>query len=553
MREPAVKIVHFADAWCWWSWGLEPVLRRLEEVYEDNLAVEFRMGGTFEALGEWMETYGVDEDSTVEWVRESIETTGNPVDPEYIRKSGVASTYPSARAMKAAQRQDRHKADRLFRLMLEEFQLKSTPWSDESVARMASKVGLDATRLVTDMKSAEVNREFDEDRKAMHHSGANFLQLQVTAGERQVTLEPTFTAKPFEDLIDRMAPGLPKRSPADILEYMEKHRDDYITAREVAEVFRLTNDEASRRLTELTKMGLLMQEEEGSIPLWRYTEGVPGELSLEAVRVSHVPPEVQVDGISDLTPIITNAVQSLYSQVAEQPEKEYHFPLGMEALLHVGYPPAELEKLPEEARESYAGVGCPFLADVIRPGDAVLDVGSGSGTDILFAKLKVGDRGRVVGVDMTPAMIEKARRNIQRAGVKDVKVVEGNATSIPLPDASVDVATSNGVLNLVPDKEAAFAEIYRVLRGGGHLQLADIVVQTDVASVCGLNPQLWADCIGGAAVEKEYLESIRRAGFKDVKVIRRDDYFAKSRSENTRRVTRTFGAESVVISAVKPA
>ncbi|HEX9341291.1 MAG TPA: methyltransferase domain-containing protein [Thermoplasmata archaeon] len=182
----------------------------------------------------------------------------------------------------------------------------------------------------------------------------------------------------------------------------------------------------------------------------------------------------------------------------------------------------------------------------------MLDIGSGSGTDILFASLKVGSSGNVYGLDITPAMIAKAQSNIERMGVKNVRILEGDATRIPLPDGSVDVVTSNGVLNLVPDKSSAFREIYRVLKPGGRLQLADIVVQSDVGDVCGLNPQLWADCIGGAAVEPEYLETIGSAGFHDVRILKRLDYFSRSSSESTKRITKTFGAESVVVAARKP-
>jgi len=157
----------------------------------------------------------------------------------------------------------------------------------------------------------------------------------------------------------------------------------------------------------------------------------------------------------------------------------------------------------------------------------------------------------VYGLDITPAMIAKARTNIAKMGARNVQILEGDATKIPLPDGSVDVVTSNGVLNLVPDKPAAFGEIFRVLKRGGHLQLADIVVEEDVGAVCGLNPQLWADCIGGAAVEKEYLATIQDAGFRDVRILRKVDYFAKSASESTKRITRSFGAKSVVVAAVK--
>jgi ubiquinone/menaquinone biosynthesis C-methylase UbiE len=276
------------------------------------------------------------------------------------------------------------------------------------------------------------------------------------------------------------------------------------------------------------------------------------KLPLEVVKISHVPPEARIEFATDLTPIVTTAVQNLYTEVAREPGKAYHFPLGLEALRFVGYPELVLNKLPKTAVESFAGVGYPFATKSIRTGDTVLDIGSGSGTDALYASLLVGPQGRVIGLDFTSAMIEKARANIGRMGLSHVTIVEGNATKIPLPDASVNVVTSNGVLNLVPDKPAAFREIFRVLRPGGLLQLADIVVQEDVGAVCGLNPQLWADCIGGAAVEADYLKTIRETGFEDVRIIKRIDYFSKSGSESTKRITKSFGAESVVISARKP-
>jgi ubiquinone/menaquinone biosynthesis C-methylase UbiE len=245
-------------------------------------------------------------------------------------------------------------------------------------------------------------------------------------------------------------------------------------------------------------------------------------------------------------------VKGLYTQVATNPHKTYHFPLGRNALLHVGYPKKEIEKLPESALESFAGVGFPHASNAITPGDTVLDIGSGSGTDVLYSSLLTGSGGKVFGLDITDAMIEKARANVAKMGAKNVKIIKGDATKIPLEDESVDVVTSNGVLNLVPDKAKAFKEIYRVLKSGGRIQIADIVVQSDVQKVCGLIPQLWADCIGGAAVESKYLETIRKSGFKSAKIIKRLDYFAASSSENTKRLTKTFDAESVVITGSKP-
>jgi SAM-dependent methyltransferase len=244
-------------------------------------------------------------------------------------------------------------------------------------------------------------------------------------------------------------------------------------------------------------------------------------------------------------------VQRLYTDVAERPRGVFHFPVGREGTRVAGYLDEELDKIPATAVESFAGVGYPHKTNSIKEGDAVLDVGSGSGTDLLVAAIRTGPRGRVTGLDMTDAMIEKARSNIEKSGLKNVKVVKGEATKIPLGDDSIDVITSNGVLNLVPDKQKAFNEIFRVLKQGGRLQLADIVTKEDVQAACGIVPQLWADCIGGASVERDYLDMIRKTGFSDVEVVDRIDYFARS-PESVRRLTKTFGAESVVISARKP-
>lgn len=551
--EPPIEVIHFADPWCWWSWGLEPVLQRLREVYGDHLKVTYRMAGEFHDLAHWMQEYGVDEASTVEWIHESIGTMGNPVRPDYYARCGVKSTFPACLAVKAAQLQSEEIAAKYFRRLMEAYMLECRPASHQELERLAVEVGLDGHRIRRDMEAPPVKEAFDEDRRQMEDLEGNFLSLVIRApGVPPVVKGETFTAKPFEEIIDGLAPGLPKRSPTDILEYMDHHRD-LTTAHEIAEVFRIADGDAAARLGKLADYGILEARSYDGIKAWRWKVTGLETLPLEIVRTSHVPPEVQVEATTDLAPIVTKAVQALYTEVATRPDKAYHFPLGMEALRHVGYPEEDLAKLPATAKESFAGVGFPHAANAMKPGDTVLDIGSGSGTDALFASLKVGPTGKVYGLDITPAMIAKARANIAAAGAKNVEILEGDATKIPLPDASVDVVTSNGVLNLVPNKAAAFREIFRVLRPGGRLQLADIVVREDVGAVCGLNPQLWADCIGGAAVEPEYMEAIRTAGFADAAVIQRLDYFAKSSSESTRRLTRTFGAESVVLAAVKPA
>jgi ubiquinone/menaquinone biosynthesis C-methylase UbiE len=198
-------------------------------------------------------------------------------------------------------------------------------------------------------------------------------------------------------------------------------------------------------------------------------------------------------------------------------------------------------------------VGFPFRADVIRPGNRVLDIGSGSGTDVLSAARLVGPEGMVFALDMTPAMLNKLRGNIERAGAKNVRVLEGNAEAIPLPAESIDVVTSNGVLNLVPNKMQAFAEIFRVLRPGGWAQIADIVVATPIGESARANPKLWAECVVGASIEDDYLDVFRSAGFEDVTVLRGYDYFSASSNADTRRVAAGLGARAIEIRMAKRA
>jgi len=253
---------------------------------------------------------------------------------------------------------------------------------------------------------------------------------------------------------------------------------------------------------------------------------------------------------SDKREFIFKAVADMYTDVATHPEKMFHFPTGRLACLFVGYPGHQLDLVPATAPESFAGVGYPFAAGVIREGDVILDVGSGSGTDTLIASTLIGARGKVYGLDMTQAMLAKLRRNIAAMGAENVEPIEGNAEEIPLSDASVDVVTSNGVLNLVPDKPRAFAEIARVLKPGGRLQISDISLATPVSEKSRANPKLWAECVVGAVVEDDYVAQLRAAGL-DVEVISRLDYFAGSASEDTRRVARGLGAHTIVLRGAK--
>ena len=243
---------------------------------------------------------------------------------------------------------------------------------------------------------------------------------------------------------------------------------------------------------------------------------------------------------------IFKAVEQMYTDVATQPGRTFHFPTGRLACLFVGYPADVLDRLPASATESFAGVGYPFAASTIQNGDTVLDIGSGSGTDTLIASSLAGEAGTVYGLDLTPAMRQKLLQNAREMNATNVHVLEGNAERIPLPDASVDVVTSNGVLNLVPDKPAAFREIVRVLKPAGRLQIADIALRVPVSEKSRSDPQLWAECVVGAIVEDDYVSQLRAAGL-EVEIIWQMDYFAGSVSGPTRRAAHALGAHAVLM------
>ena len=170
-------------------------------------------------------------------------------------------------------------------------------------------------------------------------------------------------------------------------------------------------------------------------------------------------------------------VQTMYSRVAASPDGEFHFHRGSQyAATMLGYDAAELAALPPEVTSSFAGVGNPHAVGPIPPGATVVDVGCGAGMDLLLAARRVGARGRAIGVDMTEAMRRRAQQGAATCGLDNVDVRDAEATKLPIEDRSVDVVISNGVLNLVPNKARAIGEIARVLRPGGRVQIADIVI-----------------------------------------------------------------------------
>jgi SAM-dependent methyltransferase len=184
----------------------------------------------------------------------------------------------------------------------------------------------------------------------------------------------------------------------------------------------------------------------------------------------------------------------------------------------VGYSDEELGSLPEGAD---LGLGCgnPVALASLKKGETVLDLGSGAGIDCFLAAGKVGPKGRVIGVDMTADMLEKARANARKAGARNVEFRLGEIENLPVADGSVDAVISNCVINLCPDKRRVFKEVFRVLRPGGRMMVSDIVLKAPLPEAVRGSVEAYVSCIAGAALKRQYLEAIRSAGFRDVKVL----------------------------------
>lgn len=242
---------------------------------------------------------------------------------------------------------------------------------------------------------------------------------------------------------------------------------------------------------------------------------------------------------------IFSAVKDMYTAVARSPSSHFHFPVGSEASRALGYPPEQVEALPQAIRQSFAGVGYPFHGAAVRPGDTVLDIGAGAGNDALIASRLAGPEGHVLALDLTPAMTRKLQEAAGENGYANVHVMQASAEQLPLADGSVDSITTNGALNLVPDKWRAVTEMHRVLRPGGRLQIADVVIRRPVTVDCSEDPRLWVECVVGATIEDDLITMFRDAGFEDIRVLREVDYFAHSPSAQTREVAASFDARSI--------
>lgn len=247
-------------------------------------------------------------------------------------------------------------------------------------------------------------------------------------------------------------------------------------------------------------------------------------------------------------PEVRGAIQQAYSDVAERPSREFHLPSGTALADRLLYSKSMLDGIPEGAIIAFSGVGNPFTLGSIKTGEVVLDVGSGAGLDALIAAGMVGPMGRVIGVDVTEAMVAKAWRNAQAMWATNVQFVRGMAESLPIPEASIDVVISNGAIHLCSDKSAVFAEMHRVLKPGGRFQIADILVDTSIPShLTELLPH-WTSHVAGSLPRAACEDLLHTAGFCNVEVV---SFFDTFKGTGVEAVTRQYGARGFNIRGYK--
>lgn len=242
-------------------------------------------------------------------------------------------------------------------------------------------------------------------------------------------------------------------------------------------------------------------------------------------------------------------VKNMYREVAMHPHEKYHFEMGRALAEKLGYDPGQLDQIPQEAIESFAGVGYFFDYAGIKEGDKVLDLGSGSGMDSFLAALRVGKTGTVTGLDMTDEQLQKAEGLRDQYGFTNVSFFKSYIEELPFTDNSFDVVISNGVINLCPDKSKVFKEVSRVLKPGGRMAIADIVSEKSLPENVVCDATLWASCIGGASQEDEYSEAIRNGGLNIVAVVTNESYAFISSSAQS--ASKKYGVKSVSLLAEK--
>jgi arsenite methyltransferase len=246
---------------------------------------------------------------------------------------------------------------------------------------------------------------------------------------------------------------------------------------------------------------------------------------------------------------LESKVKAMYSDVALNPHGEFHFEMGRVMAERLGYAPTDLDRIPQEAIESFVGVGHFFDLAALQVGEHVVDLGSGSGMDSFIAALKVAPGGRVVGIDMTDAQLAKAERLARAGGISNVTYRKAYIEDTGLESSSIDCVISNGVINLAPDEALVFREVARLLKPGGRLAIADIVTELPLPPNVVCNADLWAACIGGAAQQDDYRTALETAGLRVSRMEENVGY--RFISERARKATDRWHVKSVSILAMK--
>lgn len=249
------------------------------------------------------------------------------------------------------------------------------------------------------------------------------------------------------------------------------------------------------------------------------------------------------------TVALEQKVKAMYRAVALEPKGEFHFEMGRVMAERLGYAPSDLDSIPAESIDSFAGVGYYFDLATLQAGEDVVDLGSGSGMDSFIAGLKVGKSGSVTGVDMTDEQLAKAQRLCKPEGTNNVAFRKAYIQSTGLAEGNYDAVISNGVINLAPDKSEVFREAARLLKRGGRLALADIVTQVQLPDGITCDTTLWAACIGGAMQSGSYVAAIEKAGLRVENV--RDNPQYQFISKNAQGAARKFGVKSISLVAFK--
>jgi arsenite methyltransferase len=249
------------------------------------------------------------------------------------------------------------------------------------------------------------------------------------------------------------------------------------------------------------------------------------------------------------TEVLRDRVREMYRDVAQQPDGDFHFETGRPLGERLGYPAAWLDTVPPDALASFAGVGHMLDLARIAPGDTILDLGSGAGTDAFIAAHLTGPTGHVTGVDMTDAQLAKARRLRDAGGLRNLVFVDGLIEDPPAEPGSVDIVISNGVVNLAPDKGTVFRAVAAALRPGGRLAIADIVSERELIERTRRNVALWAACIAGAVPQEDYLRAIEDAGLR-IETVRANPAY-RFLSPRAQAAADKYGVRSVSVLATK--